>query len=117
MHHLTRILFAAAVGLALSACGASSAPAGADADAGAVEAPDAGPACTGGRTLCVSACIDTTSDPNHCGSCGRVCADGEPCVNGACEAVDCRKSGCAGQQWCDSATGRCRAGCGSDAQC
>lgn len=33
--------------------------------------------------LCAAACTDVTSDPSHCGSCGRVCS-GVGCSAGAC---------------------------------
>lgn len=33
---------------------------------------------------CHGACIDTKTDENHCGACGRKCRTGEECVAGAC---------------------------------
>lgn len=30
-------------------------------------------------------CIDVSSDPNHCGDCNNACAQGQTCVNGACQ--------------------------------
>lgn len=35
-------------------------------------------------TLCSDQCVDTTSDPNHCGTCGKTCAATETCTAGAC---------------------------------
>jgi hypothetical protein len=32
--------------------------------------------CTGTQILCGGACVDPTSDPNHCGACGVVCSSG-----------------------------------------
>jgi hypothetical protein len=29
--------------------------------------------CPGSGTYCNGACVDTTSDPNHCGRCGEEC--------------------------------------------
>jgi hypothetical protein len=36
-------------------------------------AADVAPACTSPHLMCGTACIDPTSDPNHCGSCTKVC--------------------------------------------
>ena len=65
-------------------------------------------ACPAGRAFCDGACVDTGTDPAHCGDCGRDCAnsdcqgghclgcaaatlpcstDGE-CCSGSCELVD-----------------------------
>jgi len=40
--------------------------------------------CSGGLTACGSTCIDTSSDPNNCGSCGHHCPPDAACVNGTC---------------------------------
>ena len=48
--------------------------------------------CRGGACVCAdpalddcgTACVDTTSDPAHCGGCGAACDPGEGCVAGAC---------------------------------
>jgi len=50
-------------------------------DAGVVDVPDARPegdalVCEAPKMDCDGTCIDTTNDPNHCGSCTRVCASG-----------------------------------------
>ena len=48
---------------------------------------EAGDACA----MCGSKCVDLTTDPNNCGSCGHACGDaGYTCVNGGCgnEVVD-----------------------------
>ncbi len=46
--------------------------------------------CLEGFTACpgdpVDVCADLSSDPEHCGACGNVCANGT-CVDGACEDV------------------------------
>lgn len=57
-------------------------------DADVIE--DAGPRCDAGQTLCDGRCVDTSSDPAHCGGCGMacvapgggsvVCGDGGACV-------------------------------------
>jgi hypothetical protein len=35
-------------------------------------------------TLCGEACVDTTSDPSHCGDCFSPCGSGETCSGGTC---------------------------------
>jgi len=52
-------------------------------DAGPAPA-DAGPACAAGQTSCGGACVDTDTDPAHCGRCGQACAPGGSCAGGAC---------------------------------
>jgi hypothetical protein len=39
--------------------------------------------CPAGQTLCNAACIDTSTDPNNCGSCGTICDSGQ-CSGGIC---------------------------------
>lgn len=57
-----------------------------DAALDAAMLPDAGPvdACSAAATLCEGSCVDTTSDPAHCGRCGNTCGPGETCVDSAC---------------------------------
>ncbi|MDD5143764.1 Stigma-specific protein, Stig1 [Methanoregula sp.] len=42
------------------------------------------PACSSGQTLCDGSCVDTQSDRQHCGKCGNVCNESEPCSEGTC---------------------------------
>jgi hypothetical protein len=42
------------------------------------------PSCPSGQTLCDGSCIDTQSDSQHCGACGNVCNEEEPCSEGKC---------------------------------
>ncbi len=42
------------------------------------------PSCSAGQTSCDGSCIDTQSDSQHCGACGNVCNEGEPCSEGTC---------------------------------
>ena len=42
--------------------------------------------CTGGEVLCSGVCVDTTSDPAHCGACDNACAVGDGCQGGQCVA-------------------------------
>ncbi len=44
-------------------------------------------ACTSSETACGAKCVDTTSDPNNCGSCGN------SCNGGFCNAGSCQSSG------------------------
>lgn len=45
---------------------------------------DASPACTGGKTSCNGACVDTTSDPSNCGACGTKCGAEQACASSVC---------------------------------
>jgi hypothetical protein len=36
------------------------------------------------HTLCGAACVDLSTDPNNCGSCGNACATAESCASGSC---------------------------------
>jgi Concanavalin A-like lectin/glucanases superfamily/Stigma-specific protein, Stig1 len=56
--------------------------------AGGNQFTDAGSgACTGSRALCGGSCVDTATDPDHCGKCGVSCQPGDACVSGKCEAT------------------------------
>lgn len=46
------------------------------------DTPDA--MCTGGTTSCTAGCVNTLTDPLHCGACDRACAMGETCTLGVC---------------------------------
>lgn len=41
--------------------------------------------CDGARTSCGGSCVDTSSDPNHCGACGNEC---DFCVGGKCQCTE-----------------------------
>lgn len=70
-------LFVAALSVALSACSAPLRDSG-DSDAGpcAMSSPSI--------ARCAGSCVDTQSDPRHCGGCGRACRPGFACATGAC---------------------------------
>ncbi len=65
-------LAVAAAGLAAGACGASS------------------ERCEAPLAECAGSCVDTASDPAHCGGCGAACSGGQVCA-----ASLCMSSGCA----------------------
>ena len=41
-----------------------------------------------GQVCCGSACVNTSSDPKNCGSCGHACDPGATCENGQCSCAD-----------------------------
>jgi hypothetical protein len=43
-----------------------------------------GSQCPSGQTPCGGQCVNVSTDPNNCGTCGNVCATGTSCVNGQC---------------------------------
>jgi len=51
--------------------------------------------CSPGETMCDGECVDTSTDPGHCGACGNSCGIDEVCSDGTCAAsctdpfVDC----------------------------
>ncbi len=65
------------LGAMVAACGSNGGPV-----TGVVDAAlscDVGTACNG-------SCVDTATDPTHCGACGNRCGAGMACVAGACAA-------------------------------
>ena len=46
--------------------------------------PSDRPSCPSGMTRCAGTCVDTSSDPSNCGSCGIRCQDAQICSNGIC---------------------------------
>ena len=88
----SRALGVACVGLAawiVGACGSSkqsysSFDAGVGGDDASVDSGGT-PACPTGQELCAGSCVDTTSDPNNCGSCANTCAGGT-CCSSTCVA-------------------------------
>ena len=78
-----------------------------------------------GEAICNDKCVDTRSDPEHCGACGEACPSGFLCVNG-----DCERGGCGaqeGERICDGACvdlntdgqhcGACNVTCAEGARC
>lgn len=85
--------------------------------------------CSGARQLCGGECVETRLNPDHCGSCGNSCADGEVCNSGQCVADgDGEGEGCPyGTEACDGACvdldtndnhcGECGNSCGDGEGC
>lgn len=40
-------------------------------------------------TVCDGACVDTRTDSDNCGTCGKVCVGGDTCQNGVCTGGGC----------------------------
>lgn len=69
-----------------------------DANATPSTQDDAGTAeCAAPRSRCASACVDTSSDAEHCGSCGHACASGESCAAGECRQAESCSDSCVRQ--------------------
>ncbi len=43
--------------------------------------------CSFGRTACSGACLDLSTNVEHCGACNNKCAAGQACVSSACQCV------------------------------
>jgi hypothetical protein len=82
------LILAVAVALPFVACGSSSSSSFPGADGGSSGGGDAsvdGASCKGSQRLCGATCVDTSSDPANCGSCGNVC-EGGTCCGSVCVA-------------------------------
>ena len=68
--------------------------------------------CSKGQTDCSGSCVNTDSDSNHCGGCGKKCASGTVCQKGICSKSKCAQ----GQKDCH---GKCipQAQCCRSADC
>lgn len=63
------------------------------------------PSCPAGNlTLCDAGCVDTTSDPSHCGGCGVACPDAIPHSHPTCGDGGCGYA-------CDNGYSACDGGC------
>ena len=63
---------------------ASADDAASQADARDSGGTETGPSCSGGKIACGASCVDTSNDPQHCGSCTKTCSTGGDCWNGQC---------------------------------
>jgi len=77
-----------------------------------------GATCVAPLVACGTECVDTRSDPNHCGTCTSVCTSG--CSNSACSTLptDCTATPCPSLgYYCDLGSKQCKQGCVLDTQC
>jgi hypothetical protein len=75
-------------------------PGGADAGGASGAGGDAGgatSACEAGQQACDGECIDTRSNPDHCGGCETACRTGSICAAGACKPCPSPQLGCNGR--------------------
>ena len=93
-HRFFACASALAAALAAASCSGSAATAGSAPiedggllDAGAADREPPPPACSAPKTVCGSACVDTSSDTKNCGRCGTGCNGAELCVAGSCTIV------------------------------
>lgn len=83
-----------------------------------------GASCAVGQTSCDGACVDTQSDPDHCGACGASCSPDEVCDSGACRLpmecpageMDCG-AGCTDVSSDPDHCGGCGMACGAGEGC
>ena len=88
----------------VAGCGDSSVV-GTPMDTGATPS-DSGSGCTPGTSLCAAACVDTVTNPEHCGTCDNACR-----LDQGCAASICVVCGNLDQACCRGAT------CGPDLSC
>lgn len=85
-------------------CGRQCSAAGGDSCTGGVCRCGAASACAAGQVCCSGlGCVDTRTDPFHCGDCLTGCKPGESCVAGQCS--------CNGGPACDTGTSCCNGLC------
>lgn len=76
--------------------------------------------CPRDQSRCGTVCVDTRSDPAHCGGCDRACDEGTECRSGACQCpeglIDCDGS-CVDPESDDANCGLCGRSCGSNESC
>ncbi len=107
------------VGASCSRDAASSSAADAGGAGGLGGAPEV---CSVGQTECGADCVNTESDPEHCGECGEACAFDEVCSMGEC-AVECAdqltncSGACADLESDASHCGACRRECTGGQRC
>ena len=75
-----RLWLAAFAALALVAC---------DGGGGGDDPDGGGGGCRADEVMCGGSCVDTDSNPRHCGGCGDACSAGEVCSGGVCDAMGC----------------------------
>lgn len=82
------LLAAVALAPGCATGGSTDTTSGSGDDGGALESGVAdGPVsttCGAPKTMCGTACVNENTDPNNCGSCGKVCSAPLMCANGVC---------------------------------
>ncbi|MGE0787360.1 MAG: hypothetical protein AB7S26_16935 [Sandaracinaceae bacterium] len=78
--------------------------------------------CLAPREVCGSQCVDTTSDPRHCGMCNNRCPAGGFCSDGMCSASCASPLTACGESCVDLSSsadhcGDCDTACASDREC
>lgn len=73
---------------------------------------------------CGKLCVDSLSDPQHCGGCGKACGSGQACCGGTCASLrndwhNCGSCGhtCPNQESCIEGLCRCEGGILCDGAC
>jgi hypothetical protein len=84
-------------------------------------------ACSGSEMLCGSSCVDTVTDPQHCGSCTNVCQDTVPHSVASCAGSTCGftcnsgystcSGACVDEQTDDNNCGGCTHACSGGTSC
>ena len=78
--------------------------------------------CGPGATLCGAVCVNTSTNPQHCGKCDAACKSGQVCTAGKC-ALTCRAAltdcagACVNLQADHANCGKCGAACGPGQLC
>lgn len=68
---------------------------------------DTDTSCSGAEVDCNGVCVDVTTDPGNCGSCGNACGAGAACNAGVC---NCGGEDCRPGEVCDAGACRCAPG-------
>lgn len=79
------------------------------------------PACTNAaEILCSGACVDTKTSEQHCGGCGKVCANGQQCESSSCKCtgdLDLCNNACVNTDTDEQNCGACGTKCTSGQTC
>lgn len=79
------------------------------------------PACTNAaEILCSGACVDTKTSEQHCGGCGKVCANGQQCENSSCKcsgSLALCNNACVDNKTDEQNCGACGTKCTQDQTC
>jgi len=78
-------------------------------DGGTVRGDGGADDCPVNFTECADGCVDTESNHENCGVCGRECSMWKLCIHGEC-ACPCEADGCPPGCWCDGCVCECGGG-------